>query len=246
MESSSDLPHPTRRNWLWHAIQITLRMVFVTCLGYRARGIERISESQGGLLLVNHQSFLDPLLVGLPLQRPVSYLARDSLFPIPVIGWILRRTYVMPISRESVSTASLKAALARMNHGFLVGIFPEGTRSAGAEVGEFKPGFIALVRRVTVPVYPIGIAGADRAFPKGAKFLKASQVCVVFGAPMDESDLELLKGRGGEQAFLERARARVAECQQEAERWALSLSGIPIEPPADPMSEADSTQLEPK
>ena len=95
--SESDLPHPTRRNIVWLAIQFLLRLVFLVWLRLQVRGIERIAKSGGGLVLVNHQSFLDPMLVGVPLQRPVSYLGRDTLFPIPLIGWILRKTYVMPI-----------------------------------------------------------------------------------------------------------------------------------------------------
>ena len=101
------LPDPLSRNAHWRTIQFVLQIVVCVWLRYRARGMEHLPKQGGALLLINHQSYLDPLLVGLPLQRPVSYLARDSLFRVPVIGWILRNTYVMPINREAASTAAI-------------------------------------------------------------------------------------------------------------------------------------------
>lgn len=221
MNSEVSLWHPTRRNWVWRLIQITLQVVFVVVLRYRARGLERLPAAGGGLILVNHQSFLDPMLVGLPLRRQVSYLARDSLFRVPVISWILRHTYVIPINRESASSASIKAAVSRIQSGFLVGIFPEGTRCADGEMGPFKPGFIALVRRSGLPVYPVGIDGAWLAMPRTSLFLRFAQVRVVVGDPLTVEELDQLTRKGNEQAFLAEAENRVRACQQEARRWRL-------------------------
>ena len=75
-------------------IQIFMQTLLVPLLRYRAEGLERYPADTGALLLINHQSYLDPMLVGLPLRRPVSFLARDSLFRVPVISWILKKTYV--------------------------------------------------------------------------------------------------------------------------------------------------------
>src|SRR5437016_2539549 len=127
-EMTSPPGSPLRRNWVWFISQVIVGAVFAFWLRYRARGIERIPAAGGGLLLANHQSFLDPLLVGLPLHRPVSFLARDTLFPVPVIGWILRHTYVIPLDREGGGAAGIRQTLRRLEQGFLVGIFPEGTR----------------------------------------------------------------------------------------------------------------------
>ena len=213
------LPHPTRRNAVWFTIQCLLRIVFTVWLRYRARGLEHIPRRGGGLFIANHQSFLDPLLIGLPLSRPVSYLARDSLFRVPLIGWILRHTYVVPINREAASSASIKAAVSRMHHGFLVGIFPEGTRSDDGAVGDFKPGFVALVRRAQIPIYPVGIAGAHLALPRRAWLLRPRRVCVVFGEPLTVQQLEELTGRGREDDLVRLVRERVVACQAEAECW---------------------------
>jgi 1-acyl-sn-glycerol-3-phosphate acyltransferase len=196
-----------------------MRIFFAVWLRYRARGLEHIPPEGGGLILSNHQSFLDPLLIGLPLSRPVSYLARDSLFRVPVIGWMLRHTYVMPINRDAVGTAGLKETLRRMEMGYLIGVFPEGTRSADGEVHEFKPGFIALVRRLKLPIYPVGVAGADHALGRGSWFLKPYTVRIVFGEPIPPEQIAELTGKGREQELVEAVRQRVIACQQEARSW---------------------------
>jgi 1-acyl-sn-glycerol-3-phosphate acyltransferase len=213
------LPPPKARNVLWRTSQLIMQNVFCFWLGYRARGQERLDEAGGGLVLANHQSFLDPLLVGLPLHRPISYVARDSLFKLPVIGWILRNTYVMPISRESASSASLRETIRRMQHGFLVGVFPEGTRTETGEVGPFKPGFVALIRRAKLPVYPVGIAGAFQAMGKGSWFLKPARVRVVVGQPISVEELARFDGRDKDQALIEFVRSRIVECAAQAEVW---------------------------
>ncbi|MDB5386034.1 MAG: phospholipid/glycerol acyltransferase [Planctomycetaceae bacterium] len=216
------LESPTRRNWTWFTFQITLQVVFTFWLRFRARGIEKIPAHGGGLILSNHQSFLDPLLIGMPLTRPVSFLARDSLFRVPIIGWILRNTYVKPISREKASTASIRETVQRMEHGFLCGLFPEGTRSATGQVGEFKPGFVALLRRTSLPVYPVGVAGANLALGRKSFLLKPFRVCVVFGNPIQPEEIAPLKERGREEELVAFVRDRVLACQMEADAWRLS------------------------
>jgi len=210
---------PGRRNWVWFICQVILGVVFTVWLRYRARGVEHVPKVGGGLLLTNHQSFLDPLLVGMPLRRPVSFLARDTLFTVPVIGWILRHTYVMPLSRETGGAAGIRETLRRLDLGFLVGVFPEGTRSSDGSLGTFKPGFAALVRRTDQPIYPVGIAGAHRALGKGSLFLRPRRVCVVFGNPFPKDTIEALKRRGREEELIEAVRERIAECQKAAEDW---------------------------
>ena len=155
------------------------------------------------------------------MNRPVSWLARDSLFTIPVIGWLLRKTYVMPINRESAGTESIREAVRRMKHGFIVGIFPEGTRTYDGSIGDFKPGFVALVRRGKVPVYPVAIAGANLAMPRKAWFIRPRRIRVVIGDPFSPEELEELTKRGQESALVAAAREKVAACYEEAERWRL-------------------------
>jgi 1-acyl-sn-glycerol-3-phosphate acyltransferase len=213
------LPSPVRRNWVWFSLQMLAKVVFGLYFRLRMRGQEKLPAHGGALLLINHQSFLDPLVVGTPLTRPVSYVARDSLFRVPVVGWILRNTYVFPISREAASSSSIKEAVRRMHHGFLVGIFPEGTRSVDGTLGEMKPGFMALVRRGDVPVLPVGVGGSGRAFPRNTWIVRPKTVRVVIGDPFTEDEIRELSTRGREEEFIALVRERIDRCRLEAEAW---------------------------
>lgn len=138
-----------KRNWLWRLLQPPVWVFCRLWFRIRAEGLENLDATRGGLLLINHQSFLDPVLAAVLLRRPISYLARDSLFRVPLLGWLLRRTHVIPISRESVRSGSIRTALERLEQGFLVGIFPEGRRSSGTEVQTFHPGFLRWLDGLT-------------------------------------------------------------------------------------------------
>jgi 1-acyl-sn-glycerol-3-phosphate acyltransferase len=214
------LPDPRHRNRVWRGFQLLMQNVFVFWLDYRARGMENLPAT-GALLLSNHQSFLDPLLIGLPLNRPISFVARHNLFQVPFVGWVLRNTYVMPINREAAGTASIREAVRRLQHGFLVGIFPEGTRSTDGRLGDIKPGFIALIRQGRVPVVPVGIAGAREAMSRGAILPRRGRVRIVFGAPLPEAELARLSARGHEQELLAVTADWLEQCRLAAEAWRL-------------------------
>lgn len=185
-------PVRSPRNLVWLMLHCLLYLPLRVWCRTRVVGRENLSSDHGGILLINHQSYLDPLFVAVRLTRAVSYLARDSLFKIPFIGWVCRNTYVIPISRTAFRGGSIRAALDRLQQGFLVSIYPEGTRSLGAPK-TFRPGFLSLVRRADVPVYPVAIVGADKVMPKGAWFIRPAKVTVVYGKPLSDEDLEKLR-----------------------------------------------------
>jgi 1-acyl-sn-glycerol-3-phosphate acyltransferase len=214
--STSGITPVLRPNLLWRLLRIPFRLFCHCWIRLRIHGQEHIDSTRGGLFLVNHQSFLDPLLVAVFLNRPVSYLARDSLFRVPVVGWILRNTYVIPISREAARGGSIRVAVERLESGFLVGIFPEGTRSVDGEVRTFRPGFLALARRTQQPIYPVGIVGADRIMPRGAWWIRPGRVQIVFGSPMSASELNQLHTSKDDGKLCELARGRVAACTEMA------------------------------
>jgi 1-acyl-sn-glycerol-3-phosphate acyltransferase len=213
-----ELPAAHRRNAVWQTFQWICQNIFAFWLEFRARGIENLPVGPA-LIIANHQSFLDPLLIGLPLRRPVCFLARDTLFKVPVIGWILQSTYVMPIRRESAGTESLRASLKRLEEGYLVGIFPEGTRSRDGRVGVMKPGFVALARRAQVPLIPVAVSGAFEAMPRGAIFLRPRRVRVVFGTPISVDELSAFQGRGSEVGLVNLVTERLTRVLSDADEW---------------------------
>ena len=220
-ESTLETPadSPFVRGGLWVSLQVVIQAFFVVWLGYRATGHRRLEEEKGALVLANHQSFLDPIAVGLPFRRPISFLARHNLFHAPVLGWLLERTHVMPINQQSPGTDSIRDMVRRLHNGWLVGVFPEGTRSATGAIGDLKPGFAAVLRRAKLPVYPVGIAGAYHALPMGGWFIKPTRVRVVFGQPITVEELSQYSSREQETELLNLVRSRMVECYNAAETW---------------------------
>jgi 1-acyl-sn-glycerol-3-phosphate acyltransferase len=210
---------PDHPNRLWRFLRALTRLAFPVWFRLRARGVENVPAHGPALLVINHQSFLDSIFVGNPLARPISFLARDSLFRVPVLGWMLKNAYAMPVNRESATSSSLRRAAERLKRGYLVGIFPEGTRSTDGQIGPLKPGFIALVRRADVPVIPVGIAGSGAALPRNAWLARPRTCRLVFGEPIPADVLARLAVKGNEQALLDEVRRRMVACQQEAQEW---------------------------
>ena len=128
---------------------------------FQARGTENVPRDGPALLLVNHQSYLDPIILGLALERPVVMLARRNLLEFPILGPYLRGLYGVPIDRDNPGTRVIRELVRRLDHGFLVAVYPEGTRGSATELGPIKPGFISILRRADVPVIPVGLAGAN-------------------------------------------------------------------------------------
>lgn len=237
MNVESEQQDPQYRNRLWRFFQFFFQLFCIVWLRYRSRGCEHLPEG-GALLLSNHQSFLDPLLIAVFLRRPVSFLARDNLFKVPIVGWILRSTYVMAIRRESAGTESLRKSIARLEQGFYVGLFPEGTRSRNGSLGNIKPGFLAVARRSRQPIVPVAVSGAYQAMPRGAWFIRPYPIRVVFGPPITPEEIEQLCERGREQEFLNLVQHRLQAALDEAEAW---RTGRPLAQRQS--TEADAGQL---
>lgn len=207
----------SRRNFVWLMVHVIVYLPFRIWCRTRTVGAENLDPDRGGVLLINHQSFLDPLFVAVRLTRPVSFIARDTLFKLPFIGWLCRSTFVIPVSRTAFRGGSIRAALERLEQGFLVGIYPEGTRSSGPP-DTFRPGFLSLVRRTDAPVYPVAVVGADKAMPKGAWFVRPAAVKVVYGQALTTEEKAELNSQTDDKVLAELIRQKVVQLYNEPQQ----------------------------
>lgn len=162
-------------------VAVLMRLVF----GLESRGREQVPSAGSVLLVANHSSVLDPLLVGGALARPVSFLAKAELFEIPLFGRLLRGVNARPVRREGADASALRAALRTLQAGAALLVFPEGTR--GDEEDGLRParagaGMLAVISGA--PVVPVYIRGSGRAWPRGRKLFRPAKVGVTFGPPL--------------------------------------------------------------
>lgn len=156
----------------------------------------------------NHQSNMDPVLVGLAAKRRLNYLARETLFGFAPFRWLIQSLDAIAIDREGLGLSGLKETLRRLKRGELVLMFPEGTRTRDGEFAPLKPGFCALARRANVPLVPVAVAGAFEAWPRSRMLPRPSAVRVQFGPPLWPSDIARLD----DEALLAEVERRLKEC----------------------------------
>jgi 1-acyl-sn-glycerol-3-phosphate acyltransferase len=167
---------------------------FTLGFSFRFEGTDNVPAAGPALLIANHQSFLDPYLVGVCTQRRLVYLARKTLFRNPWFGALIRSLNSVPIDQDGVGKEGLRIVLDKLAQGHAVLVFPEGSRTPDGPMHELKPGIHLLMRRTQATIVPVGIAGAYQAWPiwrpypiPAPLFLPAGNgtIAVSIGKPLD-------------------------------------------------------------
>ncbi len=150
----------------------------------RVRG-RRYIPRQGGLIVAaNHQSFLDPVILGVAARRPLAFMARRSLFK-GFFGELIGALNAIPIPRESFTPGALRQALSALRSGWALVVFPEGTRTADGSLSALRRGVALLAALSAVPVVPAGIQGAFGVWPRFRKLpFIWGKISVAFGPIM--------------------------------------------------------------
>lgn len=151
---------------LWYEWWQGLLLAYFT-LGnsFRYRGRKNLPKTGPALLVANHESFIDPLLVGVAVRRHLAYLARANVFK-GVFGRFLRSVNTHPVDQEGFAREGLRAMIDLLGKGWPVLIFPEGERSLNGEMQAFKPGVHLILKKTGAPVIPVGVAGAFETLPR--------------------------------------------------------------------------------
>ena len=178
---------------------------------------ERIIETGGALLAMNHQSFLDPPLAGICCRRQIYFLARKTLLDWPILGPILPKLNVVPVNQERADMSALKTVIKLVRAGNCTIIFPEGGRTEDGKLQLAQPGLGLIIAKTLAPVVPMRIFGAYEAYPVGARFPKPRRITIVVGEPIIFTEADLAgEGRELYQRLSERVMARIAaiECER--------------------------------
>jgi len=189
----------------------------------RIEGEELVPSSGPVLFVSNHQSFLDPVLNGIPIvDRQLTAIARESLFRVRPFAWLMYSYGAIPIRDASGDVGAMKAALAELASGRTVLVYPEGSRSPDGSLGEFKRGVGLLVRRAEVTVVPMAVEGATDVWPPSRRWPSLrGRLGVKVGEPIPYGELMV----DGMDAALARLRREVERLRLDLRREMRARSG---------------------
>jgi 1-acyl-sn-glycerol-3-phosphate acyltransferase len=172
---------------LWAAI-----LLFVSGVRVRLIHAGEIIPGRSYIFAANHQSAFDilVLLARLPIQ--FRWLAKESLFKIPLFGWAMKRTGYIPINRSQAKKAyqSLLLAARKVKEGTSIVIFPEGTRQDTDTLGAFKKGGFVLALKSQKPIIPVSIIGSAKVLTKKGFWITPGEIKIVLGRPIPTEGLQ--------------------------------------------------------
>ncbi|MDF2681393.1 MAG: 1-acyl-sn-glycerol-3-phosphate acyltransferase [Brevibacillus sp.] len=160
------------------------RIIFSLVYRWQVIGREHIPKEGPVILCANHISLWDPPLLGSGIERMVNFMAKEELFRIPVIGFLITKFGAFPVKRGAGDRAAIRTTLKLLEEGKIFGIFPEGTRSKNGEVGEGMPGVAMFALKSQAQVIPVAIIGPYRMF---------RPIKIVYGEPIDLTRLREAK-----------------------------------------------------
>jgi len=169
---------------IYHLARFLASLIIKGYLDLQVEGAENIPADGPAIIAANHISYLDPVVVGVLVPRPVYYMAKAELFAYPGFGLLLRMINAFPVRRGGADRGAIRYACSILKQGKILGLFPEGRRMPGGRLGKAKRGVDLLVKQTEAPVVPVAVEGTDRALPPGAKWLYRHKIRVRVGKPI--------------------------------------------------------------
>ncbi|MGE0145203.1 MAG: lysophospholipid acyltransferase family protein [Planctomycetota bacterium] len=174
--------------WIYRPSRLACRIYFALWHRSKIVGRENVPSTGPVLLLANHASFLDPPLVGCVCGRDARFIARSTLGEGSLFGRFLHAVGVRFIDRDGSARAGLERAIDELSKGHAVFVFPEGRRTDDGRLGEIRAGFQIILRKVPVPVIPVGVRGTFKSWSRHQRFPRPHRCEVHFGQPMSAAE----------------------------------------------------------
>ncbi len=144
---------------IFRTLKFLVRIILVVVRRWEIEGAENIPGSDGVVLVANHVSYWDPVVVICAFKRKVYFMAKAELFKIPVVGYVVGISGAFPVRRDRTDRNAIRTALRLLEEGEVVGVFPEGTRSHSGEMLKPHLGAAMLALKSGAPVLPVAVSG---------------------------------------------------------------------------------------
>ncbi|MBK9178293.1 MAG: 1-acyl-sn-glycerol-3-phosphate acyltransferase [Acidimicrobiales bacterium] len=169
---------------LYRVVRGTLAVLCRLWFRLSIEGRDRFPASGAFIVAPVHRSNLDTFVVGVAYPGRLRYLAKDSLWKHPWLGWLVGTFGGFPVKRGSADREALRTSIEVLERGEPLVVYPEGTRQAGPLVQPFFDGAAYLAGRCRVPIVPVGIGGSERAMTKGSPLIRPVKIHVIVGEPV--------------------------------------------------------------
>ncbi|MGN1090271.1 MAG: lysophospholipid acyltransferase family protein [Huintestinicola sp.] len=173
-------------------VRYTVMLVYKIVYNFKIEGWENIPEKEGVIIACNHRSYADPVLVTMPMKRPVTYMAKEELFKNKLFAAFIRSLGAFPVKRGAGDMKVIDDCVEILDSGRNVVIFPEGTRSKENKVGRGKTGVALIAAKSGADVLPMGVVfdGPKLSFRKKVtlkigKLIRAEELDVGDGSPKE-------------------------------------------------------------
>jgi 1-acyl-sn-glycerol-3-phosphate acyltransferase len=166
--------------------------IVTTCMfDLKVWGVEHVPRTGGVLIVSNHQSVLDPTLLGVRLPRALSYMAKSELFEVNAFfTWMIRALGAFPVRQTGSAAGAVKESIERLREGRGLVIYPEGSRTPDGNLLPIERGVALVIRRAKVPVVPAVIDGSFGAWPIGQSAPRPFPIRMMYGPAMDLAELK--------------------------------------------------------
>jgi 1-acyl-sn-glycerol-3-phosphate acyltransferase len=154
------------------------------------RGRELIPQKGPFILIANHQSVLDPILIQTVCPRPIHTMAKSTQFASPLIAQIMYRLNSFPVRRYRIDPQAVRYVLRLLRAGEPVGIYIEGERSWDGRIQQPRLGTVRLILKAGVPVIPCTIEGSYDVWPRWHRALRRAPIRITFGEPVQLPRIE--------------------------------------------------------
>jgi len=168
---------PVKTGLLFYMGRFLFFVLFKLFWRLTVEGSENIPASGGVLIAPNHRSYIDPPLMGSAMRRPLHFLAKQELFEVPALGFLIRRTNAFPIKRGKQDIGAFRKVFKLLESGEPLLVFPEGTRSKDGGFGKARPGLGMIACISQVPAVPVRLLNSD-------KLVFFKKLKVIFGKPV--------------------------------------------------------------
>jgi 1-acyl-sn-glycerol-3-phosphate acyltransferase len=155
----------------------------------RFEGIGHVPRTGPAVITPNHTSFMDPILVTIPIRRALHYMALEPFFRIRGLGTLMRWARAFPVQEDEPDSLAVRRALRILRQGEPLVIFPEGGRSPDGRLQPFHAGAFRLALAAGAPVVPVTIVGAFEAWPARRRLPRPGRITIRYHAPLDGSAL---------------------------------------------------------